>query len=143
MSNSILLNRSCSSICASETPDIVCQKKHDFQALHNSTWNDVKYLSFFSPSNCYNSISLNSSLVGSSCCVRAVSDAGGSAAVQAQPSLSAEKTEGQILGRCGSPGCRAVTTAQVDEALSPLPAFPRSAPAMMRPSNEQGDKCLW
>jgi len=58
-------------------------KKHNFQALHNFTWNDVKYLSFFSPLNRYNSITANSSFVVSSCCVRAVSDSDNSAAMQA------------------------------------------------------------
>lgn len=84
----------------------------------------MKYLSFFSPSNCYNSVSLNSSLVGSPCCVRAASDAGGSAAVQAQPGLSPEKTKGHILGRWGSPGCRAVATAQGVKLRLPAQPFP-------------------
>lgn len=99
------------------------KKKHNFQALHNFTWNDVKYLSFFSPLNRYSSISFNSSFMVSSCCVRAASDCDNSAAMEAWQSLSAKSTNGQILDCYNSTGFRAVSTVYTSEALSSIPAF--------------------
>lgn len=132
MSNFILLNISCSSICALETPYIVCQKKHNFQTLHNFTWNVVKYLSFLSPWNGYDSISCHSSFLGSSRCVRAVSGSDGLAATQAQPSLSAKNTDGRIPDCCNSTGFRGTATVDAGEGLSSLPAFSCSDPALRR-----------
>lgn len=119
--------------------------KHNFQALHNLSWSHVEYLSFFSPLNHYESISVNSSFMVSPCCVRAASDSDNFTAMQPQLSLSAKNTDGQVIDCSDSTGFRGVATVYTSEALScPSSLFleQSSTPVMLRPSNEQRDKCL-